>query len=63
MEICEESKLPREFYEGVLSIRNELADFEVPIDIIDDVLDVVEGEILGALVHAGEEPEEGVESD
>lgn len=58
MESSDVSKLSRDFWDGILSIRSALDDYAVPTDIVDDLLDTIEGEILDALSHAGEASEE-----
>lgn len=37
-----EGKLPRDFYEGVLSVKNVLEDYAVPNDVVDGALDDIE---------------------
>lgn len=47
-------KMPREFYEGVMSIKNALEDHEVPKLQVDMALDDIEDTILYAMEHSGE---------
>ena len=50
-----EDKLPRDFYEGVLSIKNELEEYGVPDEYIENVLDSIEEIIIDAMEHCSEE--------
>lgn len=46
--------MPREFYEGVMSIKNALEDHDVPRLQVDMALDDIEDTILYAMEHSGE---------
>ena len=56
-----EDKLPRDFYEGVLSIKNELEEYGVPDEYIETVLDSIEEIIIEAMEHCSEECDEDEE--
>jgi len=51
----EETGLPREFYEGIVLIKDGFDEFGVPEDIAEGFLDQIEGLILKALDCAEEE--------
>lgn len=55
MESQEIERLPREFYEAIVLIRDTFDEFGVPEDVIEEILDAVEALILEALGCAGQE--------
>jgi DNA/RNA endonuclease G (NUC1) len=58
-----EVEVPRNFWKGILDIRNELNGYEVPSTIVEETLDQIQDEILEALEHAGEEQDEDEEDE
>ncbi len=53
-----EDKLPREYYEAVVSIKTEMEDNDVPDDIVEETLDAIEELIISAMQHANEAEDE-----
>ncbi len=57
-----EDKLPRDFYDGIVSIRTELQEYGVPDENIEDALDSIEEIIIDAMEHCSEESDADEES-
>ena len=52
-----EEKLPRDFYDGIVSIKTELEEYGVPDEDIENALDSIEEIIIDAMEHCVEESE------
>lgn len=52
-----DEKLPRDFYDGIVSIKNELEEYGVPDEDIENALDSIEEIIIDAMEHCVEESE------
>jgi hypothetical protein len=58
MEQDPEDKLPREYYEAVVSIKNELDDAGVREEILEETMDDIELLIIAALQYSDKAEEE-----
>jgi predicted CopG family antitoxin len=58
MEQDPEDKLPREYYEAVVSIKNEMEDSGVLEEIIEETMDDIELLIIAAMRYSDKEEEE-----
>ncbi len=56
--VKEEESMPREFYPGILSIREAAMECDIPETSIEEMLDKVEQEIMDCLSEQDEEEEE-----
>jgi hypothetical protein len=52
-----DEKLPRDFYDGIVSIKNELEEYGVPDEDVENALDSIEEIIIDAMEHCVEESE------